>query len=261
MKPFFTIVTVCLNAGDQLQKTISSVLKQNFQDYNIIVKDGVSTDGSFESLTNDKKIILVQRADQGIYDAMNQALECVTSKYVLFLNAGDFFIDNSVLQSYYDTILNNNYPDLVYCDYKTTKLNEYVLNPNALTHFFLFRTMLCHQVCMIKTDAYRNLGFFDTNYKVDADYDFLLRLIIDNKGTYKHFKQLGVLYTSGGFSAINRKMAKKEVESIRKNHFGNKCFIYKPILLLTLPSLRIKIANGSGCLSKIYLRIVNTINR
>ena len=226
MIPFFTIITVCLNAGEELEKTVMSILKQGFQNFSIIVKDGLSVDDSFSKLPISEKIIKVQKKDNGIYDAMNQALESANGKYVLFLNAGDVFHDDSVLGSFYDTITNNKFPDLAYCDYTTTAFGEYVQSPPRLTNFFLFRTMLCHQVCMIKRDCYNNLGHFDTNFRVDADYDFLLRLLIVFKGNYHHFQKLGIISNSYGYSYQNRDLAMKEVKAIRKKHFPNSYFVY-----------------------------------
>lgn len=259
--PFFSIITVCLNAGTDLQKTIFSVLKQEFQDFNIIVKDGYSEDGSFESIPDNDRVLKIQRKDCGIYDAMNQSLDYAHGQYLLFLNAGDLFYDSSVLDSFYNTIINNNFPGLVYCDYTTTGLGEYVQSPHKLTKLFLFRTMLCHQVCMIKREFYERIGYFNKSFKVDADYDFLLRLLIVNKVSYKYVQKLGVISTSKGFSFQNKKLAKKEVLLIRKSYYPRTYFYYAFLLSLTLPSFREKVARKANFLSKFYQRLVNTINR
>jgi len=258
--PIFSIITVCLNAGDGLRLTIDSVLKQNFTDFEIIVKDGLSEDGSIENLPNDDKILKIQKKDTGIYDAMNQALKYANGQYVLFLNTGDFLYDNSILGSFFETILNNNFPGLIYCDYKTTGLGVYVQSPPKLTNFFLFRTMLCHQVCMIKRELYDYLGPFDTTFKVDADYDFLLRLLIEIKAKYVHIQKLGIISTSNGFSFQNKDLAKKEVKLIRRKYFPKTYLIYNAFLALTLPSFREKLANHPGVISKFYQRLVNVIN-
>lgn len=261
MEPFFSIVTVCLNAGDSLLQTIETVLKQDFKNFELIVKDGFSTDDSIAKIQKDKKIVFVQKKDGGIYDAMNQALEYTNGQYVLFLNAGDFFCDSSVLDSFYEAIINNNFPALVYCDNTTTGLGEYVQSPPRLTNFFLFRTSLCHQVCMIKREYYDRLGQFDTRLKVEADYDFLLRLIYINRNNYKHIQKLGIIYTSGGFAFQNRDIAKAEVKMVRKKYFSSMYLYYNTLLALTFPSLRIKIVNRNGIFSKIYQRFVNKLNR
>lgn len=258
--PIFSIVTVCLNAGDNLLQTVNSVLMQDFTAFEIIVKDGISKDGFFEKVPDDVRILKVQKEDTGIYDAMNQALEYANGQYVLFLNAGDFFYDSSVLESFYEAIISNNFPGLVYCDYKTTGLGEYVQSPSKLTNFFLFRTMLCHQVCMIKREFYDSLGKFDTTFRVDADYDFLLRLLIVQKASCIHIQKLGIIYTSNGFSTQNRVLAKEEVRKIRKKYFQKKYFTYNLLLALTLPSLRNKIANSSGLAPRLYQKLVNFFN-
>jgi glycosyltransferase involved in cell wall biosynthesis len=259
--PIFSIITVCLNAGDSLINTIDSILIQKFRNYEIIIKDGLSDDGSFEKIVENEKITKVKKKDNGIYDAMNQGLEYANGKYVLFLNAGDSFYDNSVLGAFYNAINNNNNPSLVYCDYKTTALEEYVQSPPKLTNFFLFRTMLCHQVCMIKRDFYVSLGKFDTTFRVDADYDFLLRLLIVQKVKSFHIQKLGIISTSNGFSSQNRNAAKKEVEIIRKKYFPSVYHIYNFFLLLTFPMFRMKMANSSGSASLLYQKIVNVFNR
>jgi glycosyltransferase involved in cell wall biosynthesis len=200
--PIFSIITVCLNAGIELHKTIESVLAQDFSYFNIVIKDSFSIDQSFITIPTDGRIIKIQKKDMGIYDAMNQALGYANGEYVLFFNAGDYFHSNDVLSLYYNAIINDGYLDLIYCDYTTTSLGEYVQSPPRLSRFFLFRTMLCHQVCMIKREYYEKIGRFDTKFKVDADYDFLLRLLIGTEGTYKHIKMLCIVSTSDGFSSF-----------------------------------------------------------
>lgn len=97
MEPFFSIIIVCFQAGEELDKTVNSVLTQTESDFEIVVKDGGSTDGSLLRLPKDSRIRLFQEKDSGIYDAMNQAAHRVRGRYVLFLNCGDYLYDNEVL--------------------------------------------------------------------------------------------------------------------------------------------------------------------
>lgn len=96
----YSIIVVCLNSGQRLCDTIESILNQTYEDYEVIVKDGGSSDGSVERLMevcDDKRIHVHTRQDTGIYDAMNQAVELARGEYYLFLNTGDSFYDETVL--------------------------------------------------------------------------------------------------------------------------------------------------------------------
>lgn len=80
----FSIIVVCLNPGDKLNRTLDSVLSQTFSDYEIVVKDGGSRDGSVESMRLDARIRFYKEQDGGIYEAMNQAVSHVKGDFVLF---------------------------------------------------------------------------------------------------------------------------------------------------------------------------------
>ncbi len=259
-EPFFTIITVCLNAGEDLIDTLNSILIQDFKNFNVIVKDGLSVDNSIDRIPNSDNILLISEKDNGIYSAMNQALAFAKGEYILFLNAGDCFNDHTVLSKYYEEIENNNFPELVYCDYSTTKFNQYVNSPIKITPFFLFRTMLCHQVCMFKRSCFVEYGCFDLNYIVDADYEFLVRTVMQHKIRTKHFRKLGVISKSDGFSAQNNKIAIVEVDLIRKRYFGRRYYPFMFLLKLTFPNARIELAKRNNFIYRIYQQIVNFFN-
>ena len=102
----FCIITVCLNAEKVLEKTILSVLNQEFNEYEYLIKDGCSYDSTLriaESYTSAfrKKGIsyrIISQKDQGIYDAMNQAACAAQGEWILYMNAGDCFANNLVLK-------------------------------------------------------------------------------------------------------------------------------------------------------------------
>ena len=117
---------VCLNAGERLKETIDSILNQKYSNYEVIIKDGGSTDGSIQALPKDERIHLYEQKDNGIYDAMNQAVGYATGDYFIFLNAGDSFYSDTVLNKITDETLSdteestgveskdNEFPDIVY---------------------------------------------------------------------------------------------------------------------------------------------------
>ena len=106
MSEFLSIITINYNNADGLKKTLQSVASQTCQDYEHIIIDGGSTDGSVdvikEFLKNDAYALHVaywhSKKDKGIYDAMNTGIPHANGKYCLFLNSGDYLADNDVLQ-------------------------------------------------------------------------------------------------------------------------------------------------------------------
>ena len=116
MTPLFSIITVCYNSADELERTIASIDSQTFGLYEHVIIDGASNDRTpavLESAKKDKRTI-VSEPDNGIYDAMNKGLGRAKGEYVIFMNAGDRFHENETLQYYADTIAANDSPGMVY---------------------------------------------------------------------------------------------------------------------------------------------------
>ena len=82
----FSVITVTYNAGDKLKETVTDVLKQTYDNYEILIKDGLSSDGSLEKVPDSSKIRVESCKDSGIYDAMNQAVSMATGDYIIFMN-------------------------------------------------------------------------------------------------------------------------------------------------------------------------------
>ena len=101
----FSIITVCLNPGEKLNATLDSVMRQSCRDFEVILKDGGSRDGSIEkwkqghaSRPGAGQVRIFAEKDAGIYDAMNQAVTHAQGEFLLFLNCGDVFPDGEVLE-------------------------------------------------------------------------------------------------------------------------------------------------------------------
>ena len=153
----FSIITVCLNAGKDLQETVGSVLSQTETDYELLIKDGGSTDGSLEELPEDWHIRLVSGKDTSIYDAMNQAVKLAQGEYFLFLNCGDLLTDNRVLEKVRDCISREK-ADIVYGEQYLRKQKCVVPSPTRLTDFICYRNIPCHQVCFYHRKLFEKRG-------------------------------------------------------------------------------------------------------
>ena len=171
----FSIITVCLNAGNDLLETVESTLKQSYSEFEIIVKDGFSKDESICKLPQDKRIHLVQKKDTGIYDAMNQGIEVAQGDYMIFMNAGDKFYDSEVLKRIADGIEETS-GDLYYGRCYNQILDVVDPAPKKLTKYFCYRSMICHQATIYKTNMLKKRGY-DVSYTVSADRERILSIL------------------------------------------------------------------------------------
>jgi glycosyltransferase involved in cell wall biosynthesis len=264
MPPFISIITVTLNPGALLRATVDSILAQEFADYEHIVKDGGSTDGSTGVLTEAHYVVTGRRQlhvsrDSGIYDAMNQALKLASGRYVYFLNAGDCLLSAQSLADVVAAIPAGKRPELVYTDYRTGPDNQLVRNPNRLSPFFLYRTTLNHQCCLFRRDVMLEGGGFDLSYRVLADFEFLVRLTVKGDTTVLHLPLPLVHYQEGGFSESSRiaQTRRLELRRLRQRHFTPwQRVIFALEWGMTLPGLRQAILRNR-LINGMYINIRN----
>lgn len=176
----YSIITVCYNAEKILADTIKSVLVQDYNDYEYIIKDGSSTDHTMEvahSLcNNDKRVTFIEGEDQGIYDAMNIAVGSAKGKYIFFLNAGDKFIDDHVLDRV-SGFIDHHSADIFYGNVVEKGLQKKYLRKytekNSKMWYYSIGACLCHQGMFCDRKLFQGKQF-DLNYKVCADREWQL---------------------------------------------------------------------------------------
>ncbi len=258
----FSVITVTYNAGDKLKETVTDVLRQTYDNYEIIIKDGMSTDGSLENIPASDKIRLESCKDRGIYDAMNQAVELAQGDYIIFMNCGDFFYDENVLEELADCIQKNPGRGIYYGDAFFCQSKEIIHMPGEITDFVCFRHIPCHQACIFATELFKEQAF-DLQYKIRADYEFFLRQYY-KKGIRPYYTGLVIAnYEGGGFSETkqNRSRDKKEHRMITSMYMPKaKLFGFRFIMVITLQPLRHWIAQRS-CFAGVYDRIKTMVYR
>lgn len=258
----FSIITVSYNAETCIRETIESILSQSFPDYEILVKDGLSIDGTLEKVPHDNKIKIIQKSDCGIYDAMNQAIHEAKGDYLIFMNCGDVFSDINVLRNLEQFLSDNREADVVYGNYAVGNTINY--QPERLTAFYLYRTPLCHQSMIIKRKLFHEVGEYDCQYKILSDYNFTQKCWHSGK-VFKHIPLNICCYLGGGVSESLEGMKKKEAE--RKVILSNNYplvirLMYDVILVFTLRKFRIWLMSGHSpeWMRKLYKILANYIN-
>ena len=281
---FFSIVIVSLNPGQKLMKTLQSVLRQEYGNFEVIPKDGGSTDGSLKeeadgSLSvawpgqsvSDSRVHIFRSPDKGIYDGMNQALAHINGDYVLFLNCGDSLYDSRVLsrvaeriekaEGERDTRLRAR-PFLFYGDQYNEKQRSRVCSAPKLNDFACYRNVPCHQVCFYDASLFWERGY-DTDFRVRGDYEHFLYCIYERGAEAVHLPVLVSSYEGGGFSETreNRKRSELEHRVITRYYLGRrKSACYAAVMLATLAPVRTKIAENPS-LAKGYNAVKAAIYR
>jgi putative colanic acid biosynthesis glycosyltransferase len=215
-----SVITVCRNALSDLIMTSASVTSQTSQNFEYLVIDGASEDGTGKYLAAQSSMRFIVEEDAGIYDAMNKGIELALGQYICFLNAGDRFIHKDAIMKIENCIKTDKSIDLVYSDVVYEKLgNRIVKQHDNLSRIRLYGSGICHQAWFLKREVYKSVGGFDLTYSIMGDYDILLKLILDNKITYKHYAEELVCYKGDGMSLKHLDIRRGETISIKRNYF------------------------------------------
>jgi glycosyltransferase involved in cell wall biosynthesis len=217
--PFFTVITVCLNAGKLLERTIRSVISQQFDCFEYLIKDGLSSDGSLKALSGYEKARLISKSDTGIYDAMNQALTECRGEYVCFMNAGDTFYSIDTLNRVGSFVREHPTHGIYYGHAYSGGRPR--IHPRRLSMAFLYEGHLCHQALFVKRDLYLKEKGFDLSYRLLADRDFLVRVLWVRKISSILMPFFVCHYDLSGLTAREecQELKMRELLAIQKLHF------------------------------------------
>lgn len=215
-----TIITINRNNAGGLEKTMLSVASQNCGDYEFIVIDGASTDGSvevirsFEAVFGDR-VKWISEPDKGIYNAMNKGIEMASGDYLQFLNSGDCLASNDVTTRMTEALRANGFPTILYGNMLKDMPDGKVLRDKGfageLISFLGFYTgSLNHPSSYIKKSLFEKYGCYDESLKIVSDWKWFLQAIIlgDEKPVYVDIDVS--LFDMNGISVTNRTLDKTE---------------------------------------------------
>lgn len=198
-----SLITVSYNSEKTIEDTINSVLCQTYNNYEYIIVDGKSSDKTLEIIKKYEKkfkgkLKYISEEDNGLYDAMNKGIKLTTGDIIGILNSDDILANYNVFQKIidnYDKDTDIIYGDVLYCNQDFTKVERnYISGENKSLTF-----CPAHPTMYIRKEIYNEFGLYNIDFKVDADYDFMIRL---NKGKckFKYLYDYLVLMRLGGTS-------------------------------------------------------------
>jgi glycosyltransferase involved in cell wall biosynthesis len=221
--PLISVITVTFNPGQLLPYTLENIACQTYQNIEVIVVDGASSDGTADFLKNYKKqsIKYVTESDKGIYDAMNKGMAMATGDYVIFINAGDGFYENKTLEKVFageDNLCDVYFGNTMMIDEAGNELGLRRLQPPSdLSWRSLINGMLvCHQSIFVRKPIAPN---YKTNLSVAADYQWVLESL-KRATTVKSTDIIISLFLDGGFNKKHILQSLQERFSVMCHYYG-----------------------------------------
>jgi glycosyltransferase involved in cell wall biosynthesis len=229
-QPLFSIITVCHNEALNVRATCESVVSQGFRDFEWIVVDGASTDGTLDILREYAGTIdvLISEPDTGIYNAMNKGAARATGEYLIFMNGGDRFASAEALQ----WVSEAPRVQLVYGDVYLGDIDGPLETyPDVVDPGYMLRKMIPHQATFYERTLFEALGGYNESFKIAADYDLYARLFEVERISHYHIPRPLAVFDGEGISNNKqfRALRKQENHRIRKQYFAKyrfslKCF-------------------------------------
>lgn len=179
-----SVITVTYNSADTVRDTIDSVLGQDYPFVEYIVVDGNSSDGTVEIVKSygDRISKFISEPDRGIYDALNKGISMATGDVIGFMHSDDTFTGSDVLKTVAEAFETGNtdsvYGDLVYVNKQDPWKVIRHWRSGSITRQKVERGwMPPHPTFYVRSEIYRNHGGFNTDYRISADYDFMVRML------------------------------------------------------------------------------------
>lgn len=220
-----SIITVCRNDADALNRTLQTIAQQTDADIESIIIDGQSTDHTHDivetAIAAGRVHKFISEADNGVYDAMNKGVQLASGDVIYFLNADDSFADTTVLAEVSDFWQHHPDCDLLYGNINVVAQHDGTITPvdypapeNILEHLTV--GWVCHQAMFARRELFEAIGGFDLNYRIAADYDWLFRAL-NHRATLAYLPRPIANYRLGGMSDTDQVRSLSEMFAIQNN--------------------------------------------
>ena len=223
-----SIITINRNNADGLEKTMQSVASQTFREFEYIVIDGASTDGSVEVIKRLESqfahLRWVSEPDKGIYNAMNKGIRMATGEYIQILNSADCLAANDVTEHMLVALEGAGYPSILYgnmikCYSDGRKVVDKCFAGQEITMLGMYTGTLNHDPAYIRRDLFEKYGYYDENLKIVSDWKWYMHAIILG-GEKPRYVDIDVtLFDMTGISETNKELDRLERKQVLEQLF------------------------------------------
>lgn len=218
---WISIITINYNDALGLQKTLDSIAHQTYSNYEQIIIDGGSTDGSKEIICQfanlpilKNKFKWVSEKDTGVYNAQNKGILKATGEYCLFLNAGDYFVNDCVLENVFK---NEIIADVIYGNLLVVSGEDIIGKCKGKIHttfLDIYSSIVKHQASFIKRDLFEKYGLYDESLRIVADWAFFFKTIGFNAVSLQYVDVDIACFENNGISNNNPELCKIERKKV-----------------------------------------------
>ena len=229
-----SIITINFNNVAGLEKTILSVASQSFKEFEYVVVDGASTDGSVEGIKKYESMFpylkWVSEPDTGIYNAMNKGVRMASGNYVQILNSGDCLAADDVIERMLAALENSDNPSILYgnmikCFPDGRKVIDKCFAGQEITMLGMYSGTLNHDPVFIRRDLFEKYGYYDESLRIVSDWKWYLQAIILGDETPQYIDLDVTLYDMTGISEDTKWKERiyKERQEVLEKEFPAAC--------------------------------------
>lgn len=213
-----SIITICKNEPN-LRRTLDSINNQTFKDFEWIVVDGKSDSKIIKIFDEyrDRINFFTSEVDRGIYNAYNKAIKKAHGEYVCFMNAGDAFYNDMVLENVFGR---KQTADILYGNTNIIKGKKSYIEeaPDTIDKYFFMYGTINHQSCFIKTSLFKKYGLYNESYKIASDFEKFI-VFAKHNVCFKKLNLVIATYYKNGISS-NKSKTHREFEKIKHSLFS-----------------------------------------
>jgi len=235
-----SLITATFNSSRTLRDTLQSILNQSFTDFEYIIIDGNSKDGTIDIVKEFEprfggRMHWVSEPDRGLYDAMNKGIRMAEGDIVGILNSDDFFASDDILETVSRTFeaekdLDGIYGDVVYVDSQdVTKVIRKYVSAKFSRKKLIYGLMPAHPSFYAKKGCFEKLGYYSLDYRIAADYDMFVRFIWKGNIRTKYVPKVFVTMRNGGTSSsgigVHKTIMHEHLASAREHSVPTNFFL------------------------------------